>query len=427
MGDIMKTPVSYKNERGVALVISLMFLALLSMLGTTAYVMTTTDLNIGRNYQASSKSFYDAEAGINFAISTMVAGLKTDPASFPSGGGTLDDMNIGDTTPFSHTTPNGFSFAVSAIEKIGSDLYSFTSTGTGGQNNSETVLEVRFMPEHPSFFNFGVFGDESVTFSGQGYTDSYNSSNGPWVSEGQHANSDVGTNAISANAITVSGGNAQVYGGAQIGPGGDTNTAISTHSSGQISGDKAVMDEDKDMTCESDPGGGTADTLNLTSWQTKSFSAGAYRLPDISIESHGICTINGDVTLYVDGNMSITGQGKIVISPGASLKIYISGDINPLAGQGVTNQTNLPSSLQIYGTSTCSTVNISGQADFYGAIYAPEADINLSGQGDVYGAICGDTIAITGQGSVHYDEALNNIKSGKVDDLQVVSWGQRYN
>ena len=428
MEHIMKIPVFPKNERGMALVISLMFLALLSMLGTTAYVMTTTDLNIGTNYQASSASFYDAEAGVNFTKARIIEGLVADPPTFPSGGTTLEAMNVGDAATLSYTTPTGFFFTISNLEKVGSDLYSFTSTGrdTPGANGSEVVIEVKLAPIKPTIFNYGVFGDESVTLRGQGYTDSYNSDNAPWTTEGEYTEGDVGTNAAGSGAITVSGSNAQVYGDAQIGPGGDTSTGITTHSTGQISGDKDVASEEKDMTCMTDSYSGAYSTVlaSLTSG-TQSFSTGSYGLTSIGLSSHAVCEITGDVIFYVQGDISLSAHAQLVIAAGASLKIYASGNIY-LAGQCELNTAGYPESLQIYGTSTCTDINLAGQEAFYGAIYAPEADIKLSGQGDVFGAICGNTIDLSGQGSVHYDEALNDIEGDHITDMETVSWERRY-
>lgn len=57
----------YATERGAALVITLMFLSILGMLGTTAVILTGTDLQIGGNYKTSLKGFYAAQAGLEEA------------------------------------------------------------------------------------------------------------------------------------------------------------------------------------------------------------------------------------------------------------------------------------------------------------------------------------------------------------------------
>ena len=58
----------HKNEKGMVLPLGLMFLAIIAILGTTAVIVTTTDLKIGSNYRASEQAFYVAEAGISEAM-----------------------------------------------------------------------------------------------------------------------------------------------------------------------------------------------------------------------------------------------------------------------------------------------------------------------------------------------------------------------
>ena len=58
----------YNNEKGFVLPLGLMFLAIIAILGTTAVIITTTDLKIGSNYRASEQAFYAAEAGISEAL-----------------------------------------------------------------------------------------------------------------------------------------------------------------------------------------------------------------------------------------------------------------------------------------------------------------------------------------------------------------------
>ena len=68
------------NENGAALVIALMFIAILGMLGTTAYVMTTTDMQIGGNYKASVIALNEADAGVQEIIHRM--NLNSGDSSF---------------------------------------------------------------------------------------------------------------------------------------------------------------------------------------------------------------------------------------------------------------------------------------------------------------------------------------------------------
>jgi hypothetical protein len=70
----------HKNEKGMVLPLGLMFLAIIAILGTTAVIVTTTDLKIGSNYRASEQAFYVAEAGISEAMHRL--NLKSSDSNF---------------------------------------------------------------------------------------------------------------------------------------------------------------------------------------------------------------------------------------------------------------------------------------------------------------------------------------------------------
>ncbi|MDO9567537.1 MAG: pilus assembly PilX N-terminal domain-containing protein [Candidatus Desulfaltia sp.] len=77
----------HKNEKGMVLPLGLMFLAIIAILGTTAVIVTTTDLKIGSNYRASEQAFYAAEAGIEEARarlkgSSTAGNYAGDPSSY---------------------------------------------------------------------------------------------------------------------------------------------------------------------------------------------------------------------------------------------------------------------------------------------------------------------------------------------------------
>lgn len=57
----------FRNEKGMTLVLGLMIIMVLTLLGATAVMMTTTDLKITGNYRTGETAFYAAEAGIEEA------------------------------------------------------------------------------------------------------------------------------------------------------------------------------------------------------------------------------------------------------------------------------------------------------------------------------------------------------------------------
>lgn len=406
----------YKNEKGIVLITALLFLMVLTVLGTTAIMISSTDIKIGGNYKLSKQAFYAAEAGINQVINHY----RTTPADFDITKTTASSIGLPGTKP---TTANLGTDAAFWITNITYDTASpptwveIKGHGTVINSNADSKIVVRLEPIYPNPFTFAAFGDEGVVLSGQGDVDSYNSSVASYDPANPGSNGDVGTNATSNGVISLSG-QAEVKGDAVVGPGGDPTTGVTTSGQSSVSGSKSAADSAKDMTPKSDPGGGTP----LIVSGTMPIGAGTYRVSSISLSSQTTVTISGNVTLYVTGNFTTSGQSKINITSGSSLTMYVSGDIH-MAGQGIVNLNNKPENLIIYGTETCTSVHLSGQAELFGAIYAPKAEAQFTGQADIYGSIIAKTVNVSGQGDIHYDEALSSLGGGGTpSDFNIVFW-----
>ena len=67
VSSLVSTPSICRNEHGIVTGVALLLLAALALLGTTAAVVTSTDLLIGGNYKLSEQAFYAAEAGVEEA------------------------------------------------------------------------------------------------------------------------------------------------------------------------------------------------------------------------------------------------------------------------------------------------------------------------------------------------------------------------
>jgi Putative Ice-binding-like adhesive domain len=49
---------------------------------------------------------------------------------------------------------------------------------------------------------------------------------------------------------------------------------------------------------------------------------------------------------------------------------------------------------------------VKGNAQFYGLLYAPNADAKISGSAIVYGSMVANNVTLTGNATIHYDEAF---------------------
>lgn len=341
---------------------------------------------------------YTADGGLYEVVAQLNCGAE------------LDDTFTGDY--------DGCSYSV-LITDLGSNYLMLESTGFSGDLDVtiETVIGPRPV-QGP--FTHAAFGDGDVTMSGQAFIDSYDSDTGTYASQAvntdpvtgdtyANANGGVGSNMnISAN------GQVNVMGDANPGPGGSVSETGQVHINGST--DPAAEERELEIP-----------TYNPTIAASGSLSGtttlgdGTYRYTEISLASRKTVTINGDVIMYIDGKIKTSGQSQILINPGASLVIYQGDAEIQMSGQGIVNSSGAPPDLLIYSSST-SRVKLSGQADFYGAIYAPGAYIQYTGQADIFGAIVGDEIKTSGQAELHYDEALSRLESSATIVYEAKSW-----
>ncbi|MCX5824004.1 MAG: pilus assembly PilX N-terminal domain-containing protein, partial [Deltaproteobacteria bacterium] len=111
------------NEKGMVLAVTLMLIAVLVLLGTTAVMTITTDLKIAGNYRSSTQAFYIAEAGVEQAR----AQLKN------LGGFTLSQIlaaRVGANGSLSNSTDSANFYANGAF--VTDDVPYITQTSFGG-------------------------------------------------------------------------------------------------------------------------------------------------------------------------------------------------------------------------------------------------------------------------------------------------------
>ena len=126
---------------------------------------------------------------------------------------------------------------------------------------------------------------------------------------------------------------------------------------------------------------------------------------NISGKSTNTISVIGHATIYVTGNFSF--PGTIVIQPGANLKLYVGGaqtTFGRIANSGTAF------SFQYYGLPANTNVLWSGDNEFVGTIYAPQAAVRFSGGGlnpfHFSGACVATSVLINGSVNVHFDENL---------------------
>jgi hypothetical protein len=174
-------------------------------------------------------------------------------------------------------------------------------------------------------------------------------------------------------------------------------------------------------------------TTTIQASATQGSAASRYVLSAISLSGNKTLTIAGDangghtyVEIYVIGDISVSGQGQIVIQPGVTATIYFAGNVD-ISGNGLLNSNNQPGDLMLYGIQppdgSSEHVNIGGNSQITASVYAPGHDVTVNGggtNGHVYGSIVGKTVTMTGVSNLHYDERLGSV--GLINNYKIVSW-----
>ena len=119
-----------------------------------------------------------------------------------------------------------------------------------------------------------------------------------------------------------------------------------------------------------------------------------------------------NVQIWVTGDLSTAGQAGITQDSNANVKYYVQGNIS-LTGNGIVNQSGLAADLLLYGVTPADgstrTAYIAGNGNFIGLVDAPAFNTTYAGNGDVMGAFIANTLTIQGNGSLHYDQAVSSL------------------
>lgn len=176
------------NEKGFLLIAALTLMATLTLLGTTAYILSSTDIKIGGNFRNSQMVLQVAMAGAERARETLrVENLaSSDKASFSDelnsatrkgANGALNGYTTTtDDTPLANGTMNNVTYAAYMTnDNLNGDTYlSITDTNgkvlitsvATGPNNSKAKVEIVVTSFPPPSTPATIYSKDNVTTNG---------------------------------------------------------------------------------------------------------------------------------------------------------------------------------------------------------------------------------------------------------------------
>ena len=381
-----------KAQQGFALVATYMLMAVVTIGAAASFTRSYVYTREAEKQKNSIVALEMAEGAIDQAIVQL--GLST---SY-SGTSGYQDFSSGSAQggyAISVTTPTG---ASSDIRQIGVTGYAPGNTSTSiGYKTTSVNVYTQF--PNTSYFTKALFANTSYSNVGNGTTDSYDSDVAAYYAATAGSNGDVGTNSTAGGAVDLTG-NAIIKGDVVVGPGGNPLTVVTNTGSATITGTTSAQTTATTLPTPS-TSIGSSGAMAIAGNNTLNLASGTYHYSSISISGNGSLTTTGEVTIYVSGSISISGNGASAYG-------------------------SLPKNLKIYVTGT-SNVSVSGNGSTYAAIYAPRSAVSISGNGSVYGAVVGDTISMNGNASFHYDEALGRLGGTSAGDPTVLSYMQTGN
>ena len=314
-----------------------------------------------------------------------------------------------------------FSYQVTkATTADGNDLYTLTSTGRSGryQKSVNCTIELK------GIFEYAIYTLGDLTLKSGTTISAYNKQPGDPPMQ-------IGTNSTDAGAITAKTG-VTIDGDVVVGPGGDPTTVINNPSESTITGNiypSLVKHKTPNTTVPqylvdmvSSGTIGTSTTLSAPAKYDSINLGGSTGYDPNKVDK---ISVSGDVEIYVTGDLKL-GNGDVVEIPiDGSLIIFLGGNLYVDNSGAINNLTKDPRKLKIFGLDTCAKMDFKNSGTFYGAIYAPDADIHLYNSFELYGAVIAKSFLQDTNANFYYDMNLREVDATQIGVyLEVKRWSE---
>ncbi|MCL5035928.1 MAG: hypothetical protein M1269_02315 [Chloroflexi bacterium] len=432
-----------RKRKGSAVLAAIWITLVVAMLGFSLMSLCSLSTSFATKFSQDTQAFEAAQAGLADAMNEIL-----NSSAWSSGYTSFSQINPGDlwsagfnnkqvpgtnatySISFGTPVPGTPYYSVNNVAgtsaadgcfgtgTVPAGTYQIISVGrssTSNQNSARVVFASVKPSPRSVWGDFAIFANRSLTFTGHGGTDSWNSAEGTYSATASYTKAPVGTNANGSSVVSL-GAHTAIGGNVQVGPGGDIDTSISEGSHTVIYGDKVVASSLLPLPNIAAPSGTNLGSLSY-SGGTNTISPGTYT--DITVTGQGEVILSPGTYVFT-GNIQLTGQGKISVTSGQAT-IYVEGNVHD-TGQGFCNTTRLPKNMMLIGTETCTSIHLGGNATAYMGVYAPSAQVHYNGNADFYGSIISDTFTSNGNPMVHRDVDMENYGPFTGVDMAITAW-----
>ena len=388
----------HSKKRGFAIALAMLVVVILLAMGTGLLRLGLGSRIFSIRTASDITAQCAADAGLTKAIFEMNEKLKAelwDESTMPLG------TNI--------SLPNCdavFSYTVTG--NLGSG---YTIQSTGNSDQAQRTVSCTLQLQGP--FEAAIFTKQYLYMKNGATVDWYNF-------DADDGNLQIATNSAEPDSIVLHN-SAIVNGDIGVGMGGDPDDVI-VDNGATINGETFSLTQIYELppvtvpeSLESSPSLGT-----INDNTTISSSA---RYSSIDLGNSETVTISGDITLYITGDITLGNSAELQIEEGSSLTLYLGGDFEGKNSSMVNNLNMDPHKLKIYGLDSCTSIGFKNSSDFYGAIYAPNADVVMFNSADMYGAVAAKSFEQKNSGTFYYDTSLREVSiSDEAVSFTITNW-----
>jgi Tfp pilus assembly protein PilX len=436
-----------QNERGVAMIVALLTLLILTVLGASIIFMTQNEIWTSANYKLTTQSRYAAEAGLQSTVDWMINTYPVptnyglfDMAQTPTHGTGLDSSKevvlsamSGEATVWPAYYPtssvqDSFNTAlnaqpvsgmgVTATSSVKARLHSMkTVIAIGnvvtpiqvwevrargdvvGARNARVEIKAKVENVADPTFSYAAFGIDptcgSVTVGGNGGTDSYDSRFGTYATTQTTSGGNLGTN----GNVYVGGTSTTVYGDVETpksGTGactGGSVDALETSGGATVTDGVTQLPAPVQFPIPPAPSPAPPTTTQSINGSVNLCGTGGSAIAGCTLP----IPLVANTVVFAPGsygNVSVNGNtlrlvagtyvmNSLSLSGGAILQIDSGPVVLQLAGNGLTGAS--PSVLSFGGTSQL--INSTSAAENFQVMYGGPYDIKLTGGTSAYGVI----------------------------------------
>jgi hypothetical protein len=302
----------------------------------------------------------------------------------------------------------------------GNDLYTVRCTGKSGrfQKAVNATLELK------GIFEYAIWVAGNLNLKSGTTITAYNQ-------QPDDPPLQIGTESTDAGAITCKTG-VTIDGDVVVGPGGDPDTVINNTTEASITGEtypSLIKHKTPSVTVPQYlvdmVSGGTIGTSAILSGSGKYDSINLGGATGYDPNKVDKISVSGDVEIYVTGDLKLGNGDEVEIPIDGSLTIFLGGNLYVDNSGAINNLTKDPEKLKIFGLDTCASMDFKNSGTFYGAIYAPDADVHLFNSFELYGAVVANSFYQDMNANFYYDMNLREVDPTMIGVYMVIKrWSE---